>query len=152
MAVPLLERALAAARTIRLAYGETLIISQLGTTCVEAGRVAEAAEHAARALALARQRGERGEEAWGLLLHGDVAARREPAEVDEARTWYAEALALGESLGMRPLVSRCRLAMGELERRAGRPETARAHYEQAAAGAEAMGIRAWLARARERLV
>jgi DNA-binding NtrC family response regulator/tetratricopeptide (TPR) repeat protein len=152
MAVPLLERALAAARTIRLAYGETLIISQLGTTCVAAGRVAEAAEHAARALALARQRGERGEEAWGLLLHGDVAAHREPAEVDEARTWYAEALALGESLGMRPLIVRCRLAMGELERRAGRPETARTHYEQAAAGAEAMGIHAWLARARERLV
>ena len=130
-AIPWLERALEAARTIHLAYGETLIVSQLGTTCVEAGRVPEAAAHATRALSLARQRGERGEEAWALLLHGDVAARAEPVDVDGARAWYAQALALGEVLGMRPLAARCRLAMGELERRAGRPDAARPHFAAA---------------------
>ena len=148
-AVPLLERALAAGRAIRFAYGESLILCQLGTTCVESGRVDEAQRYASQALSLARERGERAEEAWALLLFGDVAARREPPAVDEARSWYAQAIALGEELGMRPHVARARLALGALERRAGRVEEARGHLAEAAAAAEAMGITAWQARAAE---
>ena len=146
-AVPLLERALAAGQAIRLVYGETLILCQLGTTCVEAARLDEAAGYARQALALTRERGERGEEAWALLLSGDVAARREPPSGDEARGWYGEAIALGEELGMRPLVARSRLALGTLERRAGRMEVARRHLALAAAEARTMGIAAWEAHA-----
>ena len=148
-AVPLLERALAAGRAVHLAYGETLILCQLGTTCVEAGRLDEAGAHATQALTLARERAERGEEAWALLLSADVAARRAPPSVEEARTRYAEAIALGEALGMRPLVARARLALGALERQAGRIHDARRHLVIAATEAGAMGIGAWQARAQE---
>jgi tetratricopeptide (TPR) repeat protein len=148
-AVPLLERALAAGRACNLAYGETLILCQLGTTCVEAGRLDEAEGNAAQALTLARERAERGEEAWALLLSGDVAARRAPPIVEEARIRYAEAIALGEALGMRPLVARARIALGALERQGGRIEEARRHLVIAAAEARAMGISAWQTRAEE---
>jgi tetratricopeptide (TPR) repeat protein len=150
-ALPLLERALEASRAMRFAYGQTLIIAQLGTTCVDAGRLDEAAEHAARALAIARERGERGEEAWALLLAGDAAAHRAEPDLDGARAWYEKALALGEELGMRPLAARCRLGLGELERRAGRPEAARAHFRRAADDADGMGIASWRTRARQEL-
>ncbi len=148
-AVPLLERALDAGRAIRLAYGETLILCQLGTTCVELSRLDEAAEYATQALALARERDERGEQAWALLLGADVAARRGAPIVEEARALYGQAIALGAELGMRPLVARARLALGALERRAGRIDEARRHLALATAEALAMGITAWQARAEE---
>ena len=148
-AVPLLERALAAGREIHFVYGETLILCQLGTTCVEAGHLDEAQRHATQALALSRERGERGEEAWALLLSGDVAARRGPATVEDARSWYAQAIALGDELGMRPLVARARLALGALECRVGRIDDARRHLAMAAAESKAMGITAWEKRAEE---
>jgi tetratricopeptide (TPR) repeat protein len=147
--VPLLERALVAGRAIRFVYGETLILCQLGTTCIEAGRLDEAAGHAQQALALARERGERGEEAWALLLSGDIAAGREPAAVEDARARYGQAIALGDEIGMRPLVARARLALGGLERRAGRVAEARRHLAIATAEARAMGIAAWQQRAEE---
>jgi adenylate cyclase len=148
-AVPLLERALAAGRAIRLAYGETLIICQLGTTCAELGRLEEAAKCGTEALALARERGERGEEAWALLLLADAAARREPPAADEARGWYAQAMALGGLLGMQPLVARARLALGTLEHRVGRIDDARRHLARAAEEAGALGIAAWRVRAED---
>jgi DNA-binding NtrC family response regulator/tetratricopeptide (TPR) repeat protein len=148
-ALPLLERALVASRQMRFEYGQTLIVCQLGTACVDAGRLDEAAAHATRALDTARRRGERGEEAWALLLLGDTAARRDPADIEGARAWYEQAIALGEELGMRPLVARARLAAGALERRAGRVADARRHLGIAAAEARAMGIAAWQTRAEE---
>ena len=148
-AVPLLERALMAGRAIHFVYGETLILCQLGTTCVEAGRLDEAAGHAEQALALARERGERGEEAWALLLSGDIAAGSGLPAVEDARAWYGKAIALGDELGMRPLVARARLALGGLELDAGRIEDGRRHLAVAAAEARAMGIAAWQKRAEE---
>ena len=148
-ALPLLERALALARDMRFEYGQTLIVCQLGTTCVDAGRLDEALAHATSALEAARRRGERGEEAWALLLLADVAARRDPPDLAEARVRYGEALALGDALGMRPLAARTRLGLAALERGAGRLAEARRHAAIALAEAEAMGIAAWRARAAE---
>jgi tetratricopeptide (TPR) repeat protein len=74
-AFPLLERAFAEARASNVSYGHSLALVQLGEACLAAGRVEEAAEHAAEALAIARARGERGDEAWALHLRGAAAAR-----------------------------------------------------------------------------
>jgi tetratricopeptide (TPR) repeat protein len=146
-ALPLLERALAGARSISLEYGKALIVVQLGETCLAAGRVAEAARYAEEALQVSRARGERGDEAWALHLHGEIAARGEPAESERARSWYREALALAADLGMRPLAARCRLSLGKLEARVSRDAEARAWLTTAADELRAMGIGAWLARA-----
>ena len=147
--MPLLEQALAAGRAIRMAYGESLILCQLGTTCVAAGRLEEAAGYAQQALALARERGERGEEAWALLLSGDVAAYADPPRDEAARAWYGQAIALGEELGMRPLAARARLELAALQQRIGRVGDGRRHLALAAAAARAMGIAAWQTRAEE---
>jgi hypothetical protein len=54
-----------------------------------------------------------------------VEAHRNPPDFPLAETWYREAIAVGEELGMRPLVARCNLALGHLYyRRAGHPEAA----------------------------
>jgi DNA-binding SARP family transcriptional activator len=65
------------------------------------GRLDEADAHARRALALARERGARGVEAWTLRLLGDVTGAREGDAA--AAPWRREALALATTLGMRPL-------------------------------------------------
>ena len=79
-----------------------------------AGRLEEAHTLAERTLALARQHQERGHQAYALRLLGDIAARREPSEVEQAEAHYRQALALAEELGMRPLQAHCHRGLGVL--------------------------------------
>ncbi len=150
-ALTLLHRALDEAGGINLLYGHSLILVQLGEACLAVGRVADAAAHAAEGLACARQRGERGDEAWALLLHGEIAAGRGPRELDHAREGMRGALALSDELGMHPLATRCRLALGALELDAGQRRQAQVWLASAVTEARSMGIRGWLTRA-ERLL
>jgi class 3 adenylate cyclase len=57
---------------------------------------------------------ERGNEAYALHLLGEIAARREPPESDQAEAHYCQALALAEELGMRPLQAHCHCDLGTL--------------------------------------
>ena len=57
---------------------------------------------------------ERGHQAYALRLLGEIAARREPPEVEQAEAHYRQALALAEELGMRPLQAHCHLGLGTL--------------------------------------
>ena len=66
------------------------------------------------ALALARAHQERGHQAYALRLLGDIPARREPPEAEQAEAHYQQALALAEELGMRPLQAHCHLGLGTL--------------------------------------
>ena len=150
-ALPLLRRALAEAGGINLLYGHSLIVVQLGEACLAAGRVDEAETHAADALAFSRQRGERGDEAWALLLRGEVAAARGPRQVRLARDWMRRALALSDELGMRPLAARCRMALGTLELRVGHQYEAQTWLAPAVADMRSMGIASWLAPAEQLL-
>ena len=79
-----------------------------------AGRLEEAQALAEQALALAREHQERGNEAYALRLLGDIAAQRDPPEVDQAAAHYRQALALAEELGMRPLQAHCHHGLGTL--------------------------------------
>ena len=85
-----------------------------------AGRLEEAHALAERALALARVHQERGNQAYALRLLGEIAARREPPEIDQAEAHYRHALALAEELGMHPLQAHCHLGLGTLYARIGR--------------------------------
>ena len=150
-ALPLLERALDDARRMNLLYGHSLILVQLGEACLAAGRDGEAERHAAQALAFSRERGERGDAAWALLLHGEIAAARGEGELGRARDWLDQAVAISEEIGMRPLAARSRMARGELELSAGRPREARDWLASAEAELRAMRIPIWLDRTRELL-
>jgi hypothetical protein len=136
---------------MNLLYGDSLIVAQLARACLAAGRLDEAGARAAEALALARKRGERGEEARALLLHGEIAVEREPSALEPARAGLDQALALGDELGLRPMAVRCRMIRGALELKAGRREEAETWLAPAVAEFQAMSIGAWLARA-ERLL
>ena len=58
----------------------------LGEAQLLAGRLEEAHALAERALALARAHQERGHQAYALRLLGDIAARREPPEIEPGRS------------------------------------------------------------------
>ena len=47
-------------------------------------------------------------------LLGDMQARGEPPEIEQAAGYYLQALALAEELGMRPLQAHCHRGLGTL--------------------------------------
>jgi len=114
------------------------------------GRIAEAQEHAEQVRALARAHQQRGPEAWGLKLLGDVQAR-EPAGAKQAGDAYRQALALATELGMRPLVAHCHLGLGTLYRKMGRGDQAQEHLTTATTMYREMDMRFWLERAEREL-
>jgi tetratricopeptide (TPR) repeat protein len=124
----------------------SLIATHLGEVELLAGRVSEATEQGRRALALARAQKERGNQVYALRLLGLVASARQPADLGGASRHFEEALALAETLGMRPLVARCRLGLGRLARGVGEFGIARRHLDAAAALLHELGMTYWLER------
>ena len=86
----------------------------LGEAHLLAGRLEEAHALAERTLALAQTRQERTNQAYALRLLGEIAARRDPPEREQAADSYQQALALAEELGMRPLEAHCHRGLGQL--------------------------------------
>jgi tetratricopeptide (TPR) repeat protein len=109
-----------------------------------AGRLKEAHALAERALALAREHKERGNEAYALRLLGDIATRHEPPAIASAEAHYQQALALAEELGMRPLQAHCHRSLGTLYSQTGRDDLARATLSTAIALYRAMDMTFWL--------
>lgn len=72
--------------------------------------------------------------------------RRGAADHGRAGTLYSQALALAESLAMRPLSARIHLGLGLLHLRAGDSEKARENLTTAAAHFRDMGMASWLFR------
>ena len=107
----------------------------------------EAGELAERALSLSRQRRERATEARSLYLDGEVEAQRVGGAGGQAESHYAEALALGSELGMRPLIAHCHLGLGKLYRRTVQREQSREHLTTAMTMYREMGMTYWLEQA-----
>jgi tetratricopeptide (TPR) repeat protein len=112
-----LRQALAGYASAGIGYLHSLSTVQLGEAHLLAGRVEEAWEFGNRGVVLARERGERGHEAWAHLLLGETASHRRDVAAAEAH--YATSTALATELGMRPLVAHCSFCLGKLYRRAG---------------------------------
>ena len=102
---------------------------------------------AERALELARAHQGRGQLSYALRLLGDIAARREPPESASAETYYHQALALAEELGMRPLMAHCHCGLGTLYVQIGQAEQARVEMSTAIAMYQAMEMIFWLPQA-----
>jgi tetratricopeptide (TPR) repeat protein len=146
-AVPLLTKAME--QTIAM---ETVVLQvscslPLGEAQVLAGRLEEAQALAERTLALTRARQQRGNQAYALRLLGEIAARRDPPESNQAEAHYRQALALADELSMRPLAAHCHLGLGTLYAASGQREQARAILSNAIALYRAMDMTFWLPQA-----
>ena len=95
-------------------------VVQLGEAYLLADQVEDARACADRAVMLARERGERGHEAWALRLLGEIASHDDRPDVATAEAHYGAAMALASELGMRPLLAHCHLGLGALYRKMGR--------------------------------
>jgi tetratricopeptide (TPR) repeat protein len=127
-----------------LGYFQARCRLSLGETHLLAGCLEEAYTLAEQALAHARERQERGNQAYALRLLGDVAAWREPPEGEPAEAHYRQALALAKELGMRPLQAHCRRGLGMLYAMIGQQEQARTELSAAIMLYRAMDMTFWL--------
>jgi DNA-binding SARP family transcriptional activator len=116
----------------------------LGEACLHAGRMDEARQLAEQSLATAQRNGERGTQARGRWLLGEIAARDEAGDLEEAERQYREALGLATELGMRPLAAGCHLGLGTLYRRAGKRQDGERHLSTAVTMYREMNMRSWL--------
>lgn len=112
-----------------------------------AGRLAEAHTHAVQALEASRARQARGNQAWALRLLGEIAAHRDPPEMEPAEAYHWEALALAKELAMRPLEAHCHLGLGTLLTKTGQRAQARAELSTAIDLYRAMDMMFWVPQA-----
>jgi class 3 adenylate cyclase/tetratricopeptide (TPR) repeat protein len=143
-AVALLTHALEQSKGIELFGDELLCRLSLGEAQLLAGHLEEAHTLAEGVLTLTRTHQERGNEAYALRLLGEIAARREPPDIDLAEAHYQHALALAEELGMRPLQAHCHRGRGTLYATAGQRQQARTALMTASDLYRAMEMRFWL--------
>jgi tetratricopeptide (TPR) repeat protein len=146
-ALPLLEQAVAQAIEMRLMVDHALRVTWLSEAYLCAGRLDEAGTQAQRALEFSRAHQERGHEAYALRLLGEIAAHRDPPEVEQVEAHNLQALALAEELGMRPLQAHCHLGLGTLYLTLGRREQARTALSSAIALSRDMDMTFWLPQA-----
>jgi tetratricopeptide (TPR) repeat protein len=150
-AVPLLTQAMEQTVAVERIDYQARCRLRLGEAQLVAGYLEEAHPLAERALALARERQERGSQAYALRLLGDIAARREPQGSVPPEDHYHQALALANELGMRPLVAHCHLRLGNLYLKSGRRDEARAELSTAIELYRAMEMTFWLPEAERAL-
>jgi tetratricopeptide (TPR) repeat protein len=136
-----IERASSMGKMGRLA----LLESHLCDIYFLAGRLADAAAVGARALELATEQKERGNEVYVHRLLGKIAVAQDPPDVGTAEDHLGRALALAEELEMRPLVARCHLVLGWLAHRLGDQARMESHLARAVPLFRAMDMRYWLA-------
>jgi class 3 adenylate cyclase/tetratricopeptide (TPR) repeat protein len=151
-AVPLLTQAVEQADAMERIDVQALCHLPLGEAQMLAGRLEEAYALAEGALTLARAHQERGHQAYALRLLGDIAARHDPPHVEEAETCFRQALALGDDLGMRPLIAHCHYGLGTLYAKVGQREQARAELSAAVELYHAMEMTFWLPQAEALLI
>ena len=115
----------------RLLMQQAAAQALLGEACLFTDRVEEASTAAQRALALARERGQRGEEAVALRVFGEIASHLDPPDIEMAEYHYRQTIDFAAALGMRPLVAHCHLGLGKLYRRTGNGEGRQAPDDRA---------------------
>ncbi|MGH9363196.1 MAG: adenylate cyclase, partial [Thermoanaerobaculia bacterium] len=127
----------------------SLFVGRFAEASLRCGRPEEAPALAGQALMLARERGERGYEAWALRAVADAFAHPDALDAESAEGHYRLALALAEELGMRPLRAHCHLGLGRLLGRTRRLADARAHLAAATTAYRELDMPFWLGEAEQ---
>ena len=113
-----------------------------------AGRLEEAHALAEGTLTLARAHQERGNQAYALRLFGDIAARHEPPEVEQAEAHYQPGPCPGRrTRHASARQAHCHLGLGTLYGQTGRREQARTALSTAIELYRAMEMTFWLPQA-----
>jgi tetratricopeptide (TPR) repeat protein len=142
-ALPQLKQAVELARRVDR-RNETRWLAYLSEVYMRADRQADARAIAEQLLALSHERREQGIEAWGLSLLGAIAVHGGLSDAAHAETSYRQALAVAETLGMRPLQAHCHYGLGTLYAQLGQREQARTALSTAIALYRAMAMTFWL--------
>jgi tetratricopeptide (TPR) repeat protein len=142
-ALPLLEQAQQQGASIQLGDRQTLRMLLLGTGYLHAGRLQDALPLAQEAIALARERQERGVEGYALHLLGALAACGTSPYVTLAAAYYQQALTLAAELGMRPLMAHCHLGLGRVYAQMAQREQTYAELSAAMALYQTMDMPLW---------
>jgi class 3 adenylate cyclase/tetratricopeptide (TPR) repeat protein len=145
-ALPLLEQAVGQAPSKRSVYHSRLL-GYLSEAYLLDGRPDDALPLAVSALEIASSRQERGFQAYALRLVGLIAAQHDRPNAHEAETYYRQALALADGLGMRPLQAHCHLGLGTLYAKIDRCEQARTELSAAITLYRTMDMTFWLPQA-----
>ena len=138
-------RALADLPAMRVLQSQWLIYR--GEAYLFNHRLHEAKADARDALSVARERGERGYEAYAQCLAGQIASYPNQPDVETAEREYRSAMALAEPRGMRPLVAHCHLGLGKLYGRTREREQAQEHLTTATRMYQEMGMTYWVEKA-----
>jgi tetratricopeptide (TPR) repeat protein len=149
-ALPLLEKAESQAPDIRI-FNTPTATTALGTVYLLAGRMDDAARTASRAAELATKRAFCGSQARALHLLGEISARRDPPDVQQAEEHYRRAITLAKTLGMCPLIAQCHLGLGHLYEQSGNREEASQQLTNAAKLFREMDMRFWVEQADKEL-
>ena len=139
-----MQEALTAYESAGVGYCHSISVAQLGEAYLLVHRVEDAGACADRAVALARERGERGYEAWALRLLGNVISHQSRLDVPTAEAHYGAARGLASELGMRPLTAHRHLGLGKLYARTAERERAQEHLAKATAMYREMDMGFWL--------
>jgi hypothetical protein len=150
-AIAALDHSRTTCEAIRFVYCQGLATIWFSQALILAGRLAEARRHAEESLALARTHRARGLEARALRLLGEVLASGDSADVAASQARYGEAIALAETLGLKPLISRSRVGLAAVYAKTGRRGMAREALTTAAAAFGRMEMTRWRERS-ERLL
>ena len=105
---------------MRLQANHALRLAWLGRAHLMVARPESALDLARRALNLAEERQERGQQAYAQYLLGDIAANAGDSSLQAAETAYREALGLAVPLAMRPLIAHCHRGLAGVSGRTGR--------------------------------
>jgi tetratricopeptide (TPR) repeat protein len=143
--VDLLEEAVREGDTFEAMWLRCPRLTFLGEAYLLAGRVEQAKETIDFVLSLARDRGERGFEAWTVRLEGEAA--KASARYDDAYALYQAALALATELEMRPLVAHCHVGLANVLQRLEEGPEGQNHFAIATAMYREMGMTYWLEKA-----
>jgi class 3 adenylate cyclase/tetratricopeptide (TPR) repeat protein len=149
--IALLEQSVEQAAATRLVANHSLRLAWLAWAELLGGRRDAALGHARRALDIATDRQELGQQARVRRLLADIEAGAEAPDVAQAEAGYRAAIGLAESLQMRPLAAQCLLGLGGLHRRAGRSDQARVELDEALARFSSMNMTIWIERTRSEL-
>lgn len=142
-AIALLDRAWQFAESKSVFAFGPQVLALLGDAYRSVGRIDEAATTVQRALDLARQLGQRCDEARTFHALGNIHGHVASANAKQARDSYQQALVLAQELGMRPLEAQCHFALGELAQKAGEQNGAQEQFSTAVSMFRGMDMKYW---------
>jgi DNA-binding SARP family transcriptional activator len=146
-AIALMEEFMARLGEARFSYLVEEVECRLAEAHLDAGHLGDADRTLSAALSRARSSGARGIEAGILRALGDLIGQSPGGDPSLAARHLASAACLADSLGMRPLVARCRLDLARLYHVRGQPDRARALLVETAGEFRELGMSLWLSRA-----